>query len=68
MAAVHTIRELPNIFEDLAFNIIKIIPSGYEQVDIVADTCKVNSVKSSERSKRGLPEKILIEIENTKRI
>ena len=44
MAAVHAIRELPNTFEDLAFNIIKIIPSGYKQVDIVADTYKVNIV------------------------
>ena len=60
MAAVHTIRELSNTFEDLAFNIIKIIPSGYKQVYIVADTYKVNSIKSSERSKRGLSEKILI--------
>ena len=57
---MHTIRELPNAFEYLAFNIIKIIPSGYKQVDIVAETYEVNSTKSSERSKRGLSEKILI--------
>ena len=60
MAVIRTIRNVPGTFEELAFNIIKSLPCGYKRVDIVADTYLLNSIKSSERCKRGDSEKVLV--------
>ena len=37
-AFVRTISQIPETFEDLAFKIIKSIPSDYKRVDIVSDS------------------------------
>ena len=66
MAAIRTVREIPDTFQDLAFKIIKSIPTGYKRVDIVADSYWPNSIKTSERTKRGLSEKILIKSSKAK--
>ena len=66
MAVVRTIREVPNTFEELAFNIVKSFPSGYKRIDIVADIYLENSIKTSERGKRGESEKILIKSSKSK--
>ena len=42
------------------------LPSGYKQVDIVADTYQDISIKSTERSKRGNSRKIIIRSEKSK--
>ena len=61
MAVIRTIRdEVNGTFEDLAFKIVKSLPSGYKRVDFIADTYLENSIKSSEREKRGQSKKILV--------
>ena len=43
--------EIPETFEGLAQKFVKFIPSGYIQVDIVADTHQQTSIKITERKK-----------------
>ena len=66
MAAVRTVREIPDRFQDFVFKIIKSIPTGDKRVDIVADSYWLNSIKTSERTKYGLSEKILIKSSKSK--
>ena len=66
MAAVRTVREIPDRFQDFVFKIIKSIPTGDKRVDIVADSYWPNSIKISERTKYGLSEKILIKSSKSK--
>ena len=47
-------------FEELSMNFLQSLPKGYARLDIVADTYRKASIKSSERRKRGSSAKILI--------
>ena len=60
IAQIHTITEVPVTFENLIWRVLKSIPTDYEQVHIVADYYKENSIKKSERDKRGSSPKVLI--------
>ena len=60
MAAIRTISKVPGTFEELGFNFITSLRCGYKRVDIVAGTYQINSIKSSERSKRDESEKIFV--------
>ena len=46
--------------------LIKVLPSGYERVDIVADTHQENSIKSIERKNRGKQVKYLLNQQSQK--
>ena len=66
MATIRAIKEIPETFEGLAWQLIKLLPSGYKRVDIVADTYQENSIKSMERKDRGDASKILVKsVENS---
>ena len=66
MALIRTIREIPDTFEDLTFKIIKSIPAGYKRVGIVSDSYLINSIKTSERKKRGVSSRIQIKSAKSK--
>ena len=66
MATIRTMTEIPETFEGLAWQLIKLLPSCYKRVDIVADTYQENSIKSMERKDRGDASKILVKsVENS---
>ncbi|KAG1668002.1 Gonadotropin-releasing hormone II receptor [Nymphon striatum] len=66
MASIRTIKELPDTYEDFTWKFLKSMPSGYNRIDIVADTYQDNSIKSGERDKRGSSEKIMIQSATSK--
>ncbi|KAG1673323.1 Multidrug resistance-associated protein 4 [Nymphon striatum] len=66
MASICTIKELPDTYEDFTWKFLKSMPSGYNRIDIVADTYQDNSIKSGERDKRGSSEKIMIQSATSK--
>ena len=56
MATIHTMKEIPETFECLAWQLIKLLLSGYNCVDIVPDSYsetfyQVYGKKRSRRSK-----------------
>ena len=66
MATIRTMKEIPETSEDLAWQLIKLLPSGYKRVDIVADTYQENSINSMERKDRGNASKILVKSAKSK--
>ena len=44
MATICTIKKIPEMFEGFALHLIKLLPSGYKHVDIVADAYQENSI------------------------
>ena len=60
MALVRTITNIAGTYEELTFQLIKLLPTGYKPVDIVADTYREVSIKDPERRKRGCADKVLI--------
>ena len=44
-------KEIPETFEGLAWQLIKLLPSDYKHVDIVADTYQENSIKTMKRKR-----------------
>ena len=66
MALVRTIASIPETFEDLAARIVKSIPTGFRRVEIIADSYLPNSIKGSERDKRGKANKVLVKSVNSK--
>ena len=60
MALVRTTTNIPGTYEELTFQRISLLPTGYKRVDIVADTCRKVSIKDPERRKRGCADKVLI--------
>jgi len=51
---------LPDSYEEFILNFLRTLPKGFHRVDIVADCYRNNSIKSSERIKRGDSEKVII--------
>ena len=65
MATVRTMKEIPETFEGLAWQLIKLLPSGYKRVDKVADTYQ--EILSSQWKKgRGYASKILVKSAKSK--
>ena len=48
MAFLRTITDILSTYQDLAWRVIKQIPTGYNRVDIIADTCRPVSIKMQE--------------------
>ena len=51
---------IPDIFKQLIWRFLQSLPKCYHMVDIVADTYRGKSIKSTERIKRGTSSKVLI--------
>ena len=66
IALIRTLRYIPESFEDLTFRVLKSIPPGYKRVDMVSDSYHSNSIKSSERGKKGSAGKILLKSSKSK--
>ena len=60
IALVRTMVEIPNTFEGLALKLLKLIPSGYPRIYLVADTYRTQSMKNAERESRGTSSRILV--------
>ena len=54
------ITNLPDTYEEFILKFLQTIPKRFCRVDIVADCYRDNSIKSSERMKRGGSSKIII--------
>ena len=61
IASIQVIIEIPETYEDLIWKFLKSIPKYLNKVHLVADTYKTNSIKESERIKRGTSPMILIQ-------
>ena len=59
-------KQVPDTFEHLTLKILSSIPKGYERVDLVADTYRESSIKTSERKSRGMSSKVIIKSSKTK--
>ena len=66
VAFFHSVREIPDTYEQLIWKLLKTIPTNYHRVDIVADSYRENSIKSSERNSRGNIVKVMIKSEKSK--
>ena len=60
MACLRTMTQIPDTYEELTWKFFKLLPQGYERIDIVADTYHEVSLKSAERSQRGKASKVVI--------
>ena len=60
IAQIQTMQSIPCTYEGFAENFIKSLPTGYNRVDLIADTYKDFSIKAMERKKRGESKKVLI--------
>ena len=66
MASIRTLKEIPDTYELLTWKFIRSIPSGYDRIDIIADTYREVSIKTAERNKRGESQRIMIQSEQSK--
>ena len=60
MAFLRTITDIPSTYKDLAWRIIKQISTGYNRVDLVADTYRPVSIKMQDRDGRGRANRTII--------
>ena len=60
IAAVRTITNLPQTYEDFVWQFLGTLSKGFKRYDIVADTYRPNSIKRGERSERGSSQKVTI--------
>ena len=60
MALVRTQTQISSTYEELTFQLLRSLPSGYQRIDIIADTYRSNSIKDPERLKRGCADKVVI--------
>ena len=66
MALIRMITKIPDTFERLAWKMVSYIPKGYGRIDFVADCYFENSIKASERLKRGISTKVIAKSSNSK--
>ena len=59
-------KEIAETYEQLAIKVLQSIPKGYLRVDLVADTYRMDSIKSAERKKRGSSSKVTIKSAKSK--
>ena len=60
IAQIQTLQGSSRTYKDFAQKFVKSLPTGYNRVDLVADTYKDFSIKSMERKNRGESSKVLI--------
>ena len=53
MVAIRCLTEIPETYDTLAWNLLKLLPKDYTRVDIVADSYFQTSLKQNERNKRS---------------
>ena len=58
--------QIPDTCEELTWKFLKLLPQGYERIDIVADTYHEMSLKSAERSQCGKASKVIIRSDKSK--
>ena len=60
MALIRTLTNLSDAFERLTWKMFSCIPKGYHRLAFVADCYFQNSIKDTERSKRGTSNKVIV--------
>ena len=66
MAIVRTMTEIPDMYDDLAWKLVQMLPLGYTRIDIVWDTYQEKKLKSYERNKLGVSSKIIVRSHKSK--
>ena len=59
IALIRVATKFSDIFEQLAFKILSMLPKGFHRVDLVADSYFTVTIKGAERNKKGKGAKIL---------
>ena len=58
MALVRTMTKIPETYEELAIlQLLNLIPSGYQRVDLVVDSYIGNQIKEAEHTRQGTAQK-----------
>ena len=52
--------EIPETYEELTWKFLRMLPLGYNRINIVCDTYQEHSLKSAERNKHGCSSKTII--------
>ena len=60
LAAIRTMTNLPETYEDFSWHFVGTLPKGFQRYDIVADTYRSNSIKGGERNERGSSQRVTI--------
>ena len=60
MAALRSMVQIPENYEDLTWKMFSSCPKGFQRVDIVTDTYRNVSIKTGERKIRGRSDKVII--------
>ena len=66
MAIIRAMTEIPETYEKLTWKFLKMLPLGYNLIDIVCDTYQECSLKSAERNKRCCSSKMIIRLYKAK--
>ena len=66
MALIRTLPRTSDTYSELTQQVVQTLPVGHPRVDIVADTYRNDSIKNSERIKRGHSAKVLIKSAESK--
>ena len=66
IAAIRTMVEIPDTYNELAWKLLGSLPKGYNRVDLVADTYREVSIKNGERQKRGTTARLMINSSSSK--
>ena len=66
IAIIRYMNDIPDTYENLAWNFLKMLPKGYARVDVVADSYFSNSIKNNARSKRGNSAKVIVSSNKSK--
>ena len=66
MVGIRTMNNIPDTFESLTWNFLKLLQTDYQRVDLVADSYRDMSIKSGTRNERGMSSKIIIKSEKSK--
>ena len=66
MAALRSMMQIPENYEELAWKLLSSFPKGFQKEDIVADTYRNVSIKSEERESCGLIDKVIIKSTKSK--
>ena len=60
LAAIRTMTNLPETYEDFSWHFVGTLPKGFQRYDIAADTYRSNSIKGGERNERGSSQRVTI--------
>ena len=66
MAILRTMTEIPDTYQDLTWNFVKMLPIRYSLIDIVCNAYQEKSPKSYKRKKCGVSSKIIVRSHKSK--